>query len=258
MPAVGWCSVPLMFKPCAVVPVYNHEGSVTAVVSGVLAQQLPCILVNDGSGPACAAVLNGLAGAVPDRVALLHHPANRGKGAAVLTGVRHAAQAGFTHALQIDADGQHRVEDIPLFITQAAAHPGALVTGSPRYDDSMPALRRWARYLTHVWVSINTLSRQIEDSMCGFRVYPLAPLLELDRQRKLGARMNFDIEVLVRLCWAGVEIVNVPTAVSYPKDGVSHFRSGLDNLLISRLHATLFFGMLLRLPNLLARKWSVP
>ena len=159
--------------------------------------------------------------------------------------------------LQIDADGQHRVEDIARFIAQAAAHPQALVIGSPRFDDSVPGLRLWARYLTHAWVSINTLSRRIEDSMCGFRVYPLAPLLELDRQRKLGARMSFDIEVLVRLCWAGVEIINVPTKVSYPKDGISHFRGGLDNLLISRLHATLFFGMLLRLPTLLARKWSV-
>ncbi len=258
MPAAGCCSVLPMIKPCAVMPVYNHPAAVTAVVSGVLAHGLACIVVDDGSAPACAAVLDGLARATPGRVTLLRHPANRGKGAAVLTGVRHAGQIGFTHALQIDADGQHRVEDIASFLAQAAAHPHALVIGSPRYDDSVPGLRRWARYLTHAWVSINTLSRRIEDSMCGFRVYPLVPLLDLDRQRKLGARMSFDIEILVRLCWAGIEIVNLPTAVSYPKDGISHFRGGLDNLLISRLHATLFFGMLLRLPSLLARKWSVP
>jgi hypothetical protein len=93
--------------------------------------------------------------------------------------------------------------------------------------------------------------------MCGFRVYPLAPLIELDRQRKLSARMSFDIEILVRLYWAGIEIINLPTRVNYPADGVSHFRGWLDNLLISRLHATLFFGMLRRLPSLIARKWSV-
>jgi glycosyltransferase involved in cell wall biosynthesis len=258
MPVAGCCSVAPMIKPCAVIPVYNHQEAVTAVVSGVLAQQIPCIIVDDGSTPACAAVLDGLADTTPSQVTLLRHPANRGKGAAVLTGVRHAAQAGFTHALQIDADGQHRVEDSVSFLAQAAAHPRALVIGSPRYDDSVPGLRLWARYLTHAWVSINTLSRRIEDSMCGFRVYPLAPLLELDRQRKLCARMSFDIEILVRLCWAGIEIVNIPTVVRYPKDGISHFRGGLDNLLIARLHATLFFGMLLRLPTLLARKWSVP
>ena len=258
MPVAGCYSVLPMFKPCAVIPVYNHQEAVTDVVNGVLAQQLTCILVDDGSAPACAAVLNGLAGAMENRVILLRHPVNRGKGAAVLTGVRYAAQTGYSHALQIDADGQHRVEDVANFLERAAAHPRALVIGCPHYDGSVPRFRLWARYLTHVWVSINTLSRCIEDSMCGFRVYPLAPLLELDRQRKLGARMSFDIEVLVRLYWSGIEIINLPTAVSYPKNGVSHFRGGLDNLLISRLHATLFFGMLLRLPNLLARKWSVP
>jgi hypothetical protein len=92
--------------------------------------------------------------------------------------------------------------------------------------------------------------------MCGFRVYPLAALIELDRTHKLGERMNFDIEALVRLHWAGVKIINLPTAVSYPSDGVSHFRGGLDNFLISRLHATLFFGMLVRAPRLVARKWG--
>jgi glycosyltransferase involved in cell wall biosynthesis len=246
-----------MFKPCAVIPVFNHQAAVTAVVSGVLARELACIIVDDGSDPACAAVLDGLASAAPSQVTLLRHPTNRGKGAAVLTGVRHAAQAGYSHALQIDADGQHGIADIANFLEQAAAHPRALVIGYPRYDHSVPGFRLWARYLTHVWVSINTLSRQIEDSMCGFRVYPLAPLIELDRQRKLGARMSFDIEILVRLYWAGIEIINLPTRVSYPPDGVSHFRGWLDNLLISRLHATLFFGMLLRLPSLIARKWSV-
>jgi hypothetical protein len=105
-------------------------------------------------------------------------------------------------------------------------------------------------------VSINTLSRQIKDSMCGFRVYPLAPTLELDKRQKLGERMNFDIEVVVRLYWAGVEIINVPTPVVYPKEAISHFRGWLDTALISQVHATLFFGMLLRLPMLIARKWS--
>jgi len=105
-------------------------------------------------------------------------------------------------------------------------------------------------------VSINTLSRQIKDSMCGFRVYPLAALVELDRRQRLGARMNFDIEVVVRLYWAGVEIINMPTPVIYPKNAISHFHGWSDTLLISRVHATLFFGMVARLPMLLARKWS--
>ncbi len=245
-----------MFKPCAVIPVYNHQETVTKVVAGVRAHGLPCIVVDDGSEPRCAAVLDNMAKTLSPEVILLRHPANRGKGAAVLTGARHAAEAGFSHALQIDADGQHRVEDIANFLQRAAAQPDALIVGCPRFDGSIPRSRLWARKLTQLWVSINTLSRCIGDSMCSFRVYPLAPLLALDRQRELGARMSFDIEVLVRLHWAGLEMVNLPTAVTYPANGVSHFRLGLDNLLISRLHATLFFGMLVRLPSLLARKWS--
>jgi glycosyltransferase involved in cell wall biosynthesis len=247
-----------MFNPCVVIPVYNHEQAIGAVVGGVLGQNLPCILVDDGSGPGCAGVLDKLVAATPEQITLLRHPNNRGKGSAVLTGVRYAAQSGFSHAVQIDADGQHRVADIPRFLELALAQPQALIVGCPQYDVTAPGLRLWARYLTHVWVSINTLSRQIKDSMCGFRVYPLAALIELDRTHKLGERMNFDIEALVRLHWAGWQIINLPTPVNYPSDGISHFRGWLDNFLISRLHATLFFGMLVRSPMLIARKWSAP
>ena len=247
-----------MFNPCAVIPVYNHERAVGDVAHGVVRHGLSCILVDDGSSPACAAVLDALAAAAPSQITLMRHPLNRGKGGAVLTAIRHAARVGYSHALQIDADGQHRVDDIPHFIEQAAAHPRALIVGCPDYDPSVPALRLWARYLTHVWVSINTLSRQIKDSMCGFRVYPLEPLVALDQRCRLGARMNFDIEVLVRLYWNGLEIINVPTRVTYPRNGVSHFRAWADTVLISRAHALLFFGMLRRLPTLVARHRSAP
>jgi glycosyltransferase involved in cell wall biosynthesis len=246
-----------MFKPCVVIPVYNHERAVGAVVAQVLGQNLPCILVDDGSAPACAAALDALAAGHP-QVVLLRHAANRGKGSAVLTGFRYAAQAGYTHAVQIDADGQHRAADIPRFLASAAARPEALILGFAEYDESAPRLRVYARYLTHVWVAINTLSLQIKDSMCGFRVYPLAAVIALDRRHKIGARMNFDIDIAVRLYWAGLEIVNLPTPVRYPADGVSHFRAWSDNVEISRAHATLFFGMLARLPMLIARKWSAP
>ena len=247
-----------MFKPCVVIPVYDHEQAIGGVVQGVLAQQLPCIVVDDGSGRECAGVLAALAGTAPGKMILIRHPVNRGKGSAVLTGARYAAQAGYSHVLQIDADGQHRVADIARFLEQAAAHPEALIVGCPEYDSTAPTLRLWARHLTHLWVSINTLSRQIKDSMCGFRVYPVPPLIELDRRQKLGARMNFDVEVVVRLYWAGVEIINLPTPVIYPEDAISHFRGWSDTLLISQVHATLFFGMLLRLPMLIARRRSVP
>lgn len=246
-----------MFKPCVVIPVYNHEHAVAAVVRAVLAQNLCCILVDDGSSTACANLLDGLAATAPTQITLIRHPMNRGKGGAVLTAARYAAQAGYTHALQIDADGQHRASDIPRFLAEAAAHSQALIIGWPDFGETVPVSRFYLRYLTHVWVWINTLSWQIKDSMCGFRVYPLPPLIALDERQKLGQRMNFDTEVLVRLYWEGLEIINVSTPVVYPSDGVSHFRGVLDNFLISRMHATLFFGMLLRLPLLLARNWRV-
>ena len=244
------------FNPCAVIPVYNHAHAIGHVVAAILSCQLPCILVDDGSSAECAAVLDALAAAHPDHIILLRHAVNRGKGGAVVTGVRHAAQAGYTHALQIDADGQHCTDDIPLFLAQSAARPDALIAGVPQYDASVPKVRFYGRYLTHVWVWINTLSLDIKDSMCGFRIYPLAPFVALSHKRILGQHMDFDTDVIVRLYWDGMQIVNFPTKVGYPSDGVSHFRLVRDNLLISRMHATLFIGMLWRVPILLARKFS--
>lgn len=243
-----------MFRPCVVIPVYNHEHAVGAVVEQVLAHELPCILVDDGSSSACAAVLDRLAAAAPGRVMLERHTVNQGKGGAVLTGFARAQREGYTHVLQVDADGQHDVGDIDRFIERGRASPDAVVAGCPVYDESVPALRLYARYLTHVWVWINTLSFAIRDSMCGFRVYPVAPVLALAKRRKLGLRMNFDIEILVRLYWDGVDIVNLPTRVGYPSDGVSHFKAWTDNVLITRLHVALFFGMLPRIPALVLRK----
>jgi glycosyltransferase involved in cell wall biosynthesis len=245
-----------MFKPCVVIPVFDHERAVGAVVTEVLAQKLACVLIDDGCSNRCSSRLREMAVASPQLITLLRHPTNRGKGGAVLTGLRYAAEAGYTHAVQVDADGQHRIADIPRFLEQASAHPDALIVGRPEFDSTVPVLRLYARHLTHIWVSINTLSRQIKDSMCGFRVYPLGPVIALDQRIKLGAGMDFDTEVLVRLYWDGLQILNVSTPVIYPADGISHFRGCLDSALLSRMHATLFFGMLLRLPVLIARKWS--
>ncbi len=244
-----------MFKPCVMIPVYDHEHAIGAVVEAVLAHGLPCMLVDDGSKNSCALVLDQLAAKHPDKVMLVRHAVNQGKGGAVLTGFRSAAQAGYTHLLQVDADGQHATSDIPRFIALARLHPHAVIAGCPVYDESVPKLRLYARYLTHVWIWINTLSFAIRDSMCGFRIYPVAPVLALDARCKLGKRMNFDPEILVRLFWDGVQVVNLPTRVTYPSDGVSHFNAFRDNVLISRMHTVLFFGMLIRLPRLLARKW---
>ena len=241
-------------RSCAVVPVYDHENAVPAVVTGLIAAGLPCLLVDDASGAACAAVLERLAGTVPG-VSLYRRAVNGGKGAAVAQGLRAALAAGYSHALQVDADGQHALADIPKFLKAAAASPAAVICGRPAFDETMPRGRYYLRYLTHAFVWLNTLSLDIRDSMCGFRVYPLPVTVAMLDAERPGSRMDFDIEVLVRLHWRGVPMVWIPTRVSYPADGVSHFRMLRDNALITRVHARLFFGMLVRLPRLLARRW---
>ncbi|AZD77089.1 glycosyltransferase family 2 protein [Pseudomonas chlororaphis] len=243
-----------MHNPCAVIPVYNHEAAVPTVVDALLASGLPCVLVDDASSPACAAVLEQLA--EREQVFLVKLAVNQGKGGAVMAGLREASRLGFSHALQVDADGQHDLRDVDNFIATSRAHPEALVCGYPQYDASVPKGRFYARYLTHVWVWINTLSLQIPDSMCGFRVYPLPPVLALIDSVKIGRRMDFDTDILVRLAWRNQPMRWLPTQVRYPVDGLSHFRLFHDNLLISSMHARLFFGMLLRAPLILWRRWQ--
>ena len=242
-----------MHKPCAVIPVYNHEGAVPAVVDALLTGGLPCVLVDDASSPACPAVLEQLA--KREQVFLIRLALNQGKGGSVMAGLREAARLGFSHALQVDADGQHDLRDVDNFIASSRAHPEALICGYPQYDSSVPKGRLYARYLTHVWVWINSLSLQIPDSMCGFRVYPLPPVLALIDSVKLGKRMDFDPEVLVRLAWRNQPMRWLPTKVHYPTDGLSHFRLLHDNALISSMHTRLFFGMLLRAPQILWQRW---
>ena len=242
------------FRPWVVVPVYNHEHAIGITLERLLPHGVPVLLVDDGSAASCAAVLRELANRDAGQVSLLRLEQNGGKGAAVIAGMRQAAALGASHVLQIDADGQHDTTDVPRFIAEAAAHPGAVINGRPLYDESVPTGRLVGRYATHVWVWINTLSLDIADSMCGFRVYPLAATLALLDREYVGRRMDFDIEVIVRLHWAGVPIRTVPTRVTYPLDGVSHFRLWRDNARISAMHTRLFFGMLWRIPRLLMRR----
>ena len=238
---------------CVVIPFYNHEGAIAEVVARVKAQNLPCILVDDGSHSRCATVLAAIAAAESGWLTLLTQPQNGGKGAAVMAGFAAALAAGHSHGIQLDADGQHRVEDLPRFTQAIAEHPAAVIAGVPIYDDSVPRHRLYGRYLTHGMVWLNTLSFEIRDSMCGFRAYPLAPALAAWQGMRWGRRMDFDTEILVRLRWAGLRVLSLPTRVTYPSDGVSHFDLVKDNLRIAGMHTRLFLGMLLRSPRLLWR-----
>lgn len=243
-----------LFRPIVLVPVYDHEHAIGAMVEAILRHPWPCLLVDDGSHPACAQVLRDLAAAHPDRVILERLPHNQGKGAAMVTGFHVAARLGYTHVLQIDADGQHDANDIPRFFALAQANPDAVISGCPVYDHTVPRHRFYFRYLTHVWVWLTTLSLDIRDSMCGLRVYPLNAVMALLEHVSLGRHMEFDTEIIVRLYWRGASVINVPTRVTYPADGVSHFRMLQDNLLMTGMLGGLFLGMLWRMPALLWRK----
>ncbi|TNE44090.1 MAG: glycosyltransferase family 2 protein [Deltaproteobacteria bacterium] len=240
-----------MHKTCAVIPYYNHPQTIADVVKSIQEHDLPCVVVNDGSNEEATATL------VPlddwDNVTIVHHQENQGKGGAVQTGLRWAHENGYSHALQVDADGQHNLEDIPRFLAESKKHPNALVAGKPVYDETVPMGRFIARYITHVWVWIETLSFHIKDTMCGFRVYPLKETVALMNKTRLGLRMDFDIEVMVRMYWRWVPIIQLDTAVTYGGPGGSHFQPLHDNVLISWLHTRLFLGMLLRSPKLLLR-----
>jgi len=246
------------FRPCVVIPLYNHKDAIGDMLSRVAEYALPVFIVDDGSDAPTQATLAALATRYANLLTVLRLPVNRGKGAAVMTGLRAAFAAGYTHAIQIDADGQHDVGDMPRFLHEAQNAPDAVILGAPVYGDNAPAARRYGRYLAHLWVWIETLSFAIRDSMCGFRLYPLAATCALIDEVKLPARMDFDIVILVRLAWRGVAFRSIPTQVSYAANGLSHFSMVWDNVRISRSHAQLFMGMLLRLPVLLMRKVKTP
>ncbi|MDC9605379.1 glycosyltransferase family 2 protein [Xenorhabdus griffiniae] len=239
--------------PCVIIPCFNHGITMPAVLERLSPYHLHCFIVDDGSEADTQHRLEHLAQSVPN-VTLIRLAHNQGKGGAVIAGIRAAADSGYSHALQIDADGQHCLDDIPLFLAKAQRYPEHLISGNPMYDVSIPKSRRYGRYITHFWVWVETLSLSIKDSMCGFRVYPLAPTLQLLANKEVGRRMDFDIEIMVRLYWRGTESVFVPTKVIYPENGLSHFDALKDNLSISWMHTRLFFGMLPRIPSLLWRK----
>ncbi|WP_226643735.1 glycosyltransferase family 2 protein [Microbulbifer variabilis] len=235
-----------MSKFCFVIPVYNHEGAIAETLGSLDTFNLPYILVDDGCDESCRKELQRLEKSYGSQVHLVIHQVNGGKGAAVKSGLRAAKELGYSHAIQVDADGQHSPADIPQFFEQSKKFPRALICGYPLYDKSVPKVRLWGRYLTHIWIWINTLSLKIKDSMCGLRCYPISLVVNLLDREFTGDRMDFDPEILVRWYWNKGELQQVPVNVSYPKDGVSHFRGFEDNLLISAMHTRLFFGMVTR------------
>ncbi len=243
-------------KVCIIIPVYNHEHAIPVVLARLKYFCIPTILVNDGSSDVCSQTLADCVEPESSWLTLITRSENGGKGAAMLDGFTSAYALGFSHALQIDADGQHDINDIPVFLETARQQPEAMILGQPIFDASVPKGRFYGRRFTNLWIVINTLSSSMADGMCGFRVYPLAAVEQLTATTQIARRMDFDIDILVRLYWQGLKMINIPTAVHYPMDGVSHFKLWQDNVRISKTHAQLFFGMLTRIPQLLKRHGS--
>ena len=238
------------------IPSYNPGPKVYTTVRSALEHWSPVWVVVDGSSDGSAERLQAMSATEPGLKVLLL-PKNRGKGAAVLHGARVALAAGFTHALTMDSDGQHPAGEIPTFMQTSRQRPAAMVLGCPVFDASAPALRVEGRKISNGWANLETLWSGIGDSLYGFRVYPLAPLARVMRHQPWMRRFDFDVEAVVRLSWRGVPPVNLPAPVRYftaAEGGVSHFHYGRDNVLLTWMHGRLFFGFLLRLPVLLARR----
>jgi polyprenyl-phospho-N-acetylgalactosaminyl synthase len=239
-------------KFCILIPHYNHTREFAKFLPVLLAQNLALLVVDDGSQADELERLKALL-APHSNITLVCHASNRGKGGAIKTGLLEASKQGFTHAVQIDSDGQHNLADLPLLLGKSTAFPAALICGKPFFDESAPKARLYGRRITDFWVALETLSFAIKDGLCGFRIYPLQPTLQLLHHYRFGERMDFDTEVLVKACWQNIELIFVPTKVVYLQGSVSHFRYLRDNLMLITLHTRLMLGMLVRLPILLPR-----
>lgn len=240
------------------IPTYNAGPKVLETVRQALQQWAPVWVVVDGSTDGTGEQLQAMAANEPDlKVMVLEH--NQGKGAAVMYGLAQAEAAGYTHVLTMDSDGQHPADLIPAFMEASQRRPRGMILGKPVFDASAPALRVQGRKVSNAWANLETLWMGIGDSLYGFRVYPVVPLLRIMERQRWMRRFDFDIEAAVRLCWCGVWPVNLDAPVKYLRQeegGVSHFNYLRDNLLLTWMHTRLMLGFLLRLPLLLLRRMA--
>jgi glycosyltransferase involved in cell wall biosynthesis len=238
------------------IPSYNTGGKVLQTVWDARQIWQPVWVVVDGSTDGTLGALRALARDDRD-IRVLALPHNQGKGAAILHGLREAEAVGYTHALTMDADGQHPTDKILEFMAASAANPDALILGLPVFDASAPRVRVHGRKLSNWCAELETLGAGIGDSLYGFRVYPIEPLRRIMERQPWMRRFDFDAEAAVRLCWRGVHPINLAAPVKYfrPEEGgVSHFRYLRDNVLLTWMHVRLILESLPRLPFLLGRR----
>lgn len=238
------------------IPTYNTGPRLLRTVRETLAVWSPVWVVVDGSTDGSDAPLDALAAANP-LLRLLRLPRNGGKGAAVLHGFSHALAAGFTHALVLDADGQHPIDHIAPFMEASAARPDAAILGRPLFGPEVPLERLYGRKLSVGLVHMLCLGRDIADPLFGFRVYPIAATHAVLASITTARRYDFDPEVVVRLFWRGVPPVNFPAPCRYidkADGGISHFHYVRDNLRMIWLHTRLLTRLLFTFPAVLAAR----
>lgn len=239
-------------KISLLIPIFDHGATIAGVVAQILPHGLPCLIVDDGSAEPTRKVLSQLESAHPE-VSVLRRKRNGGRGAALKSGYGAALERGFSHVIQLDADGQHCAEDVPRFVDAIKSDPEALVLGAPRFDASAPRARIYGRQLSRAMVWLSTLSLAVEDPLCGFRGIPLAATCQLLRQRELGDHMEFDPELVIALVRRGLRVCNLPTRVVYAQGGLSHFDLWRDNARLSRVYARALAGVPRELPGALLR-----
>ena len=238
------------------IPSYNPGGRALDTVREARSHWDPVWVIVDGSTDGSAEALRELARDDPG-LKVLVRARNGGKGAALLDGLIAAQRAGFTHALAMDADGQHPADHIAPFMAASAAAPAAMILGDPVFDASAPRIRLRGRRIANWCTNVETLWAGIHDTLFGFRVYPIAPLISVMQRSRWMRRFDFDAEAVVRLCWLGVPAVNLPAPVKYfsaAQGGVSHFNYWRDNVLLTSMYLRLLAGFLIHLPLLVARR----
>jgi glycosyltransferase involved in cell wall biosynthesis len=225
-------------RSCVVIPALNAAASIANVVRGAIAHGLPVFVVDDGSSDPTAEVARD-AGA-----RIVTHAENRGKGAALLSGLVAAQQCDFTHAVTLDADGQHDPREIPRLLQASERSLTALVIGARDFSvPHVPSGSRFGRNFSNFWVRLET-GQRLSDTQSGYRVYPVDLILALGVPR---SRFEWEVEVIVRAKWAGLPVVEVPVSVYYPPpaDRASHYRGVVDSTRISLLHFRLIGRLLL-------------
>lgn len=234
---------------CFLIPVYNHAALLEQTIPRFLSFGIPLIIVDDGSNQENKVILKRIAGSSPD-IVLISNIQNSGKGVAIKQGIAYCKQHAIDFAFQVDADNQHSLAAVPVFISKSRAEKSKKhsIIGYPVYDSTVPAIRRDGRKVSNFFVSITTLTPDVRDSLCGFRIYPVAETWKIYRNPFISKRMPIDMELLTRLYWMGVSIRYMPVDVTYPADGSSHYKAFRDTVILSAKHAVLCCEMFFRFP----------